>query len=162
MGQLVSTKIHLLDGDVSEHLGLHDTLEGEFQDDTFWQGANAAARRGFRELVLHVVLQFGMPRERRYAMFQSDTDKSLYLLFGLGVAKLPTSDQEPITLIPYMKPFTRRSGYLLEIRRRAIADEDAYYKELVHYTLPFLVALDQLPTLSVNGELRTFFNNKYN
>lgn len=158
---LVQSGVRPLDSDVSEHLGFHDTLEGTFRDDTFWAHANAAVRRGFTEWALRIVLAFGMVHGRRYAFFQSEAERDCFVLVGLGLPALPASPEEPLRLVPYIKPFTRKAGYLLEVRRRSVGDGEAYHRELVHYTLPFLFGFDQVEGMEVPKALRDFFNARY-
>lgn len=159
--QLVRAGVRLMDSDVSEHLGMHDTLEGEFRDEEFWRPANVAVRRGFHEWVLRIVQAAGMVNGHRYAFFQSEADPDTHLLVGLGLQTIPADKDEPIRLVPYLKPFTRKAGYLLEIRRRTLKDRVTYYNELRHYTLPFLFGFDQVPGLEVPPALRDFFNSHY-
>jgi hypothetical protein len=159
--QLLKTKIHLMDTDMSEHLGLHDTLEGQFKDGDFWKAANPNARTGFRQWVLGTVQAFGMLKGQRYAFFQSDDDQDQYLLFGLGVASLPATADEPMRMVPYVKPFTRKVGYLLEIRKRELSNQEAYHHELLHYVMPFLFAFDQMKDFKVGKDLLQFFNSRY-
>jgi hypothetical protein len=161
LSQLVKYKIALTDHDMTEHLGVHDTLECEFHNAGFWDGATPAVRQGFKQWILGTVQAFGMLKGQRYACFQSQTDKDQYLLFGLGVSSLPKSVGEPMVMVPYLKPFTRKATYLLEVRRREIGDAQTYYHELVHYVIPFLYAFDQMKDFKVSKELLTFFNNRY-
>jgi len=161
LSQLVKHKIALSDQDMTEHLGVHDTLECEFQDPGFWDGAPAPVRQGFKQWILGTVQAFGMLKGQRYACFQSQSDKDQFLLFGLGVSSLPKTVGQPMVMVPYLKPFTRKASYLLEIRRREIGDAQAYYHELVHYVIPFLYAFDQMKDFKVSKELLTFFNNRY-
>ena len=160
MTQLLKTKITVSDVDMTEHLGLHDTLEGGCSDQDFWSDANVRAKEGFRELVLTVIRSFGMLKGKRYSFFQSEDDKDQYLLFGVGIGDLGEED-EPIEMIPYIKPFTRKGGYLLEVRKRDIGDPDQYYYELRHYVLPFLFAFDQIQNFNVSKDLITFFTSNY-
>lgn len=153
--------ITVTDIDVTPYLGIHDTLEGAFREEGFWDIANAAAKRGFNEWVLKVVQAMALVDGRRYAMFQSQADPESYLLFGLGLPELPDAGADPIRLVPYLKPFTRKSGYLLEVRRRVLGDDAAYYGELRHYTLPFLFGFGRVPELEVPRALRDFFNRAY-
>ncbi len=161
LSQLVKHKIALADQDMTELLGVHDTLECEYQDAGFWDGAAPQVRQGFKQWILGTVQAFGMLKGQRYACFQSQTDKDQYLLFGLGVSSLPKSVGEPMVMVPYLKPFTRKATYLLEVRRREIGDAQTYYHELVHYVIPFLYAFDQMKDFKVSKELLTFFNNRY-
>jgi hypothetical protein len=159
--QLVRAGVRPLDTDVVQYLGMHDTLEAEFREEPFWERANAAVRRGFHEWTLRVVRAVGMPNGLRYAFFQSEVDEACYLLCGLGLPRLPDPGGAPIRLLPYLKPFTRKAGYLLEIRKRALGDSNTYYQELRHYTLPFLFGCDQVRGLEVPRALRNFFNSQY-
>jgi hypothetical protein len=159
--QLLKTKIQLLDQDMTEHLGLHDTLEGEFKDSGFWKAANPNVRTGFRQWVLGAVQAFGMLKGQRYAFFQSEDDQDQYLLFGLGVASLPATPDEPIRMVPYVKPFTRKVGYLLEIRKRELSNQEEYHHELLHYVMPFLFAFDQMKDFKISKELLQYFNSRY-
>jgi hypothetical protein len=159
--RLVKAGVRPLDADVSEHLGIHDTLEGEFHDEVFWDRANAAVRRGFREWVLRVVQAVGMVNGHRYAFFQSEADAACLLVCGLGLPRLQVPEEGPLRMVPYLKPFTRKAGYLLEVRRRMLADPQAYHAELRHYTLPFLFGFGQVPELEVPRALRDFFNSGY-
>jgi hypothetical protein len=159
--QLVKAGVRPLESDVTEHLGIHDTLEAQFQEEAFWQKANAAVRRGFKEWILRVVQGVGMVAGRRHAFFQSEAKQDCYLLAGLALPHLPGPEDTPIRLVPYLKPFTRKAGYLLEIRHRALSDAGAYHRELRHYTLPFLFGFDQAPGLEVPKPLRDFFNSPY-
>ncbi|HKJ00461.1 MAG TPA: hypothetical protein VKB51_18470 [bacterium] len=159
--QLVKAGVRPLQADISEHLGVHDTLEGEFTDEAFWAKANVAVRRGFAEWILRVVQAVGMVDGHRYAFFQSEADPNCHLLCGLGLARLPTPEDGPIRMVPYIKPFTRKAGYLLEVRRRHLGDPTTYYAELRHYTLPFMFGFDHVPALEVPKSLREFFNSQY-
>lgn len=159
--QLVKAGVRPLDTDISEYLGIHDTLEGDFHEEAFWEQANAAVKRGFCDWILQVIRAVGMVHGHRYAFFQSEADESCYLLFGLGLPRLPEPGDEPIRLIPYLKPFTRKGSYLLEVRKRALGDQVRYYKELRHYTLPFLFGFDQVDGLEVPKALRNHFNSHY-
>jgi len=161
LSQLVKQKIALTEMDMTEQLGVHDTLECEFRDTGFWQSASPGVRDGFKLWILDTVQAFGMLKGHRYACFQSQTDKDQYLLFGLGVSALPTTLGQPMLMVPYVKPFTRKAAYLLEIRKRDIGNADAYYRELVHYVIPFLFAFDQMKEFKVSKELLTWFNNRY-
>ncbi len=159
--QLLKGKVKAVDIDMTEHLGLHDTLEGAFRDKDFWSSANAAAKTGFLKWVVDVVQAFGMLKGQRHAFFQSEDHDEMYLLFGLGISHLPESSDEPIQMLPYLKPFTRKGTYLLEIRKRDIGDADEYYRELRHYTLPFLFAFDQMKKFELRKELVSFFTSGY-
>jgi len=161
MTHLLKSKIKQVETDMSGQLGLHDTLEGEFRDQEFWRGVNVAGKTGFIRWVMDVVQAFGMLKGQRYAFFQSEDDKELYLLFGLGFTELPDGSTEPIRMIPYIKPFTRKGTYLLEIRKRDIGDSEQYYHELLHYTLPFVFAFDQMPDFNIRNELTSFFTSRY-
>lgn len=161
MTHLLKSKITLSDVDMTDHLGLHDTLEGGFVEEEFWESANEAVRRGFTQLVLSVIRSFGVLKGQRYAFFQSNEDEEQYLLFGVGIAELDGSDDGAIEMVPYMKPFTRKSGYLLEIRKRELGDPDQYFHELRHYVLPFLFAFDQIQNFAVSKDLMTFFTSGY-
>jgi len=161
MMQLLKTEIALAETDMSERLGLHDTLECSFANEEFWEGANIAAKKGFRQLILTAIQSFGMLKGKRYALFQSKTDKEQFLLFGVGIKELPEAREAPVEMIPYVKPFTLKGGYLLEVRRREIGDPDQYHHELRHYVLPFLFAFDQVPNFDVSTETITFFTTNY-
>ena len=132
MTHLLKTKITLSDVDMTEHLGLHDTLECGFGDQAFWGGASDAVKNGFRAWILAVIQSFGMLKGQRYAFFQSQDDQNQYLLFGLGIKEISDSEDSPIEMVPYVKPFTRKGGYLLEIRQREIGDPEQYQHELRH------------------------------
>lgn len=161
MTQLLKTEIAPSDMDMSERLGLHDTLECGFANDDFWNTANISARNGFQQLILTVIQSFGMLKGKRYAFFQSKSDKELFLLFGLGLGELPVGEEGPISMVPYIKPFTLKGGYLLEVRKHEIGDPDQYHSELRHYILPFLFAFDQIPNFNVNSETISFFTTNY-
>lgn len=162
MTQLLKGKIKLVETDMSTHLGLHDTLEGNFRDQDFWKGANVSVKTAFIKWIMDVVQAHGMLRGLRYAFFQSEGNKEHYLLFGLGLSELPDSKtNEPIRMIPYIKPFTRKGTYLLEIRKRDIGNSDDYFHELLHYTMPFLFAFDQMKEFEIKKELTSFFTSKY-
>lgn len=158
---LLKGRIRPVDMDMSEHLGLHDTLEGEFRNEDFWTGANTAAKSGFLRWVMDVVQAFGMLKGQRHAFFQSQDDPQQYLLFGLGLSHLPENSADPIRMVPYLKPFTRKGTYLLEIRRRDIGDSEEYHHELRHYTLPFLFAFDKMKEFEIRKELVSFFTSTY-
>ena len=160
MTQLLKTKIVPNETDMTEHLGLHDTLECGFGNKEFWTGANQGAKTGFRQWILAVIQSFGMLKGQRYAFFQAKDADEQYLLFGVGVSELPGSDQT-LSMVPYLKPFTRKAGYLLEIRKRELGDPDQYHHELRHYVLPFLFAFDQMQNFSLNKELISFFTSNY-
>ncbi|MDH4249221.1 MAG: hypothetical protein OEW39_15555, partial [Deltaproteobacteria bacterium] len=51
MTELLKMKIKQVDTDMTEHLGLHDTLEGDFREEGFWKGGNRAAKNGFTQWV---------------------------------------------------------------------------------------------------------------
>ncbi len=159
--QLVKAGVRPLDTDIHEHLGIHDTLEGEFRDEEFWRPANVRVKRDFNAWVLQVVQAVGMVNGQRFAFFQSEADEQCYLLCGLALPRLPETEEEPIRMVPYLKPFTRKAGYLLEVRARAVSERPAYYAELRHYTLPFLFGFDKVPALEVPKALRDFFNSRY-
>jgi len=162
MTQLLKAKIKLVETDMSSYLGLHDTLEGNFRDQEFWKGANVAVKTAFIKWIMDVVQAHGMLRGLRYAFFQSEDDKEHYLLFGLGISQMPgTTSDDPIRMVPYIKPFTRKGTYLLEIRKRDIGDADSYNHELLHYTMPFLFAFDQMRDFEIRKELTSFFTSKY-
>jgi hypothetical protein len=161
MTRLLKTKIKQVDLDMTEHLGLHDTLEGGFKDGDFWARANVAARNGFVQWVMDVVKAFGMLKGMRHAFFQSVDAPEHYLLFGLGLSHLPEASDEVIRMVPYLKPFTRKGQYLLEIRKRDIGDPEQYHHELCHYTLPFLFAFDQMEEFELRKELVSFFTSTY-
>jgi hypothetical protein len=157
--QLVQAGVKLLDSDVSEHLGIHDTLEGEFRAEDFWARANVAVKRSFNQWVLRIVQAAGMAEGRRYALFQSLADPESYLLAGLGLPELPLPGDEPIRMVPYLKPFARKAGYLLEVRHRTVGDRETYHEQLRHYALPFVFGFDRVPNLEVPRELRNFFQS---
>lgn len=162
MTQLLKAKVKLVETDMSTHLGLHDTLEGNFRDQEFWTGANVAVKTAFIKWIMDVVQAHGMLRGLRYAFFQSEEDKEHYLLFGLGISEMPNAtNSDPIRMIPYIKPFTKKGTYLLEIRKRDIGDADSYFHELLHYTMPFLFAFDQMREFEIRKELTSFFTSKY-
>jgi hypothetical protein len=161
LSQLVKHKIAMSDMDMTEHLGVHDTLECEFQDPVFWKDAPEAVRQGFKHWILGTVQAFGMLKGLRYACFQSQTDKDQFLLFGVGVSSLPKDPGQPMVMVPYLKPFTRKANYLLEVRKRDIGDAQSYHHELVHYVLPFLYAFDQMKDFKIAKELLVFFNTRY-
>ncbi|MCZ6472926.1 MAG: hypothetical protein O6934_05755 [SAR324 cluster bacterium] len=168
--QLLRTQVVLSNTDMSDRLGMHDTLEGNFSEEEFWQGANVFVRKAFRQLILAVIQSFGMPlviqsfgmsKGMRYAFFQIKDNDEHCLLLGLGVKELPESEGAPLELVPYIKPFTRKAGFLLEIRKRELAEPDQYYHELRHYVLPFLFAFDQIPNFTVHPDLIAFFTSSY-
>ncbi|MCH7477201.1 MAG: hypothetical protein IIA14_03755, partial [SAR324 cluster bacterium] len=49
MTQLLKTQINPSPQDMTEHLGLHDTLEGTFGNEDFWSAANIGAKNGFKK-----------------------------------------------------------------------------------------------------------------
>jgi hypothetical protein len=159
--QLLKGKVQPVDLDMSEHLGMHDTLESEFRDREFWQPANAAVKTGFVRWIMDVVQAFGMLNGRRHALFKSLVCPEQYLLFGLALSHLPEEDERPIRMMPYLKPFARKGTYLLEIRKRDIGDQEAYHHELRHYTLPFVFAFDQMRQFNLRRELVSFFTSTY-
>ena len=161
MIHLLKTQVVLSDTDMTDRLGLHDTLEGGFSNEEFWQGANVSVRSAFRQLILGVIQSFGMSKGMRYAFFQMKGDDDHLMLFGMGVKQLPEHDDSPLELVPYMKPFTRKAGFLLEIRRQELTDPDQYFHELRHYVLPFLFAFDQIPNFTVPSDLIGFFTSGY-
>ena len=158
--QLLKAQVALPDMDMSEHLSLHDTLEGNFHDEVFWDRANQGTRNGFRHWILGVIQSFGIPRGRRYVMAQRKDDDSQLLLFGMGVDTI-SEDTQDLTLVPYIKPFTRKSGYLLEIRRRDLGTDEEYHQQLRHALMPFLFAFDQMRDFKVNRDLVSFFTSAY-
>jgi len=160
MTELLKTKIKPVDMDMTENLGLHDTLEGDFREDDFWKPANAAAKRGFNEWVFSVIQAFGMLKGNRYAFFQNEKSP-MFLLFGMAVPSVDAIKEDSIRLVPYIKPFTMKGSYLLEIRKREIGDVDEYNHELRHYVLPFLFAFDGMRDFSLNKELVSFFTSNY-
>src|SRR5574341_1155222 len=153
MTQLLRSKIRPVDTDMTPHLSLHDTLEGAYKDQDFWKMANSHVKTGFRQWVLAAIQAFGMLKGQRYAFFQSESDQDLYLLFGLGVSSIPKIPGAPIVMVPYLKPFARKAGYLLEIRKRELGDPKEYHHELMHYVMPFLYAFDQLKEFKVSRDL---------
>ncbi|HKJ00462.1 MAG TPA: hypothetical protein VKB51_18475 [bacterium] len=159
--QLLKGRIKPIDLDMTDYLGLHDTLEAGFNDTEFWRSANAASKAAFIKWVMDVVRAFGMLKGLRHAFFQSEDHPEQYLLFGLGLSHLPEASEDAIRMVPYIKPFTRKGTYLLEIRRRDIGDSDAYYHELRHYTLPFLFAFDKMKEFEIRQELVSFFTTGY-
>lgn len=161
MTQLLKTQINPSPQDMTEHLGLHDTLEGTFGNEDFWSGANIGVKSGFKKWVMQVVQSFGMLKGQRYAFFQSKESKNQFLLFGMGFATLPDSDDEPMEMVPYIKPFTLKAGYLLEIRNREMGDPEEYAHELRHYVLPFLFGFDQMREFKISKELISFFTSGY-
>jgi len=161
MTQLLKSKVRPVDTDMTPHLSLHDTLEGEYKDPDFWKLANSHVKTGFRQWVLAAIQAFGMLKGQRYAFFQSESNQDQYLLFGLGVASIPTIAGAPIVMVPYIKPFARKAGYLLEIRKRELGDPKEYHHELMHYVMPFLYAFDQLKEFKVSRELMQYFNGRY-
>jgi len=161
MTQLLKTQIKLSTVDMTQHLDPHDTLESEFADQGFWKGANSAARTGFRDLVLSVVQAFGMLKGHRYALFENEKDASQLMLFGIGVAGFSDDRDKLLKMVPFMKPFTKKSGYLLEIRKRELGEQREYHTELRHYALPFLFAFDGMKEFRVNSDLLTFFTSNY-
>ncbi len=161
MTHLLKTKIVVSDVDMTEHLGLHDTLECTFAEESFWTGANTGVRNGFRAWILGAIQAFGMLKGQRYAFFQSKDDQDQYLLFGVGIKDFSDMDETPLEMVPYIKPFTRKGGYLLEIRKREIGDPEEYHHELRHYVLPFLFAFDQMNNFALNKDLISFFTSHY-
>lgn len=163
MTELLKTEVNLADTDMSERLGMHDALECSFSNEEFWRGANVSAKNGFRQLILTVIQSFGMLKGKRYAFFQSKTQTDQFLLFGVGLNQLPQGEDEEIAieLVPYMKPFTLKGGYLLEVRQREIGDLDQYHHELRHYVLPFLFAFDRIPNFDVSPETISYFTSNY-
>jgi len=161
LSQLVKHKIAMSDMDMTEHLGVHDTLECEYRDTVFWKDASQGVRHGFKHWILGTVQAFGMLKGLRYACFQSQSDKDQFLLFGVGVSALPKDPGQPMVMVPYLKPFTRKANYLLEVRKRDIGDNESYHHELVHYVLPFLYAFDQMKDFKIAKELLVFFNTRY-
>jgi len=161
MTQLLKSEVKLTSIDMGEHLNVHDTLEGEFTDEAFWTGANVSARKGFRDWVLGAVQAFGMLKGQRYALFENTKDADQMLLLGIGVAEISEVEGELVKMVPFAKPFTRKSGYLLEIRNRGLGDSAEYYVELRHYVLPFLFAFDSMKEFKLNGDLLSFFTSQY-
>ena len=158
---LLKTQVTLSETDMTDRLGLHDTLECGFSNEEFWQSANVSVKRAFRQLIIAVIQSFGMTRGMRYAFFQMKGEDDYLMLFGMGVKQLPEHDDSPLELVPYMKPFTRKAGFLLEIRRQELTDPDQYFHELRHYVLPFLFAFDQIPNFTVPSDLIGFFTSGY-
>ena len=161
MTELLKTKVVPNDADMTQHLGLHDTLECTFENNKdFWQPANVAMKKGFRQWILAVIQTFGMIKGQRYAFFQVKGE-DIYLLFGVGMAEIPEGDVDDIQMVPYVKPFTKKANYLLEIRQRELGDPDQYSHEIRHYVLPFLFAFDSMPNFNLSKELITFFTSHY-
>jgi hypothetical protein len=161
MTQLLKTQIKLSTLDMAQHLDPHDTLESEFTDKEFWKGANSAARNGFRDWVLSAVQAFGMLKGQRFALFENEKDPGQLMLFGIGVGGFGEDRDKLLKMVPFAKPFTRKSGYLLEIRRRELADIREYHTELRHYVLPFLFAFDGMKEFRINSDLLQFFTSNY-
>jgi hypothetical protein len=161
MTQLLKSQVKLATVDMSEHLDAHETLECEFKDQEFWKGANSNARLGFRDWVLSAVQAFGMLKGQRYALFENERDASQLLLFGIGVAGFSEKRDQALKMVPFAKPFTRRAGYLLEIRRRELGESAEYHNELRHYVLPFLFAFDAMKEFRISSDLRSFFTSQY-
>jgi len=161
MTHLLKTQIKPSDLDMTEHLDVHDTLEGSFKDKGFWSSANPATRTAFKFWVEGAIQAFGMTHGKRYAFFQNGGDQDQYLLFGIGVSDFAKDNDKMLELVPYIKPFTRKSGYLLEIRQRDLGNNEEYYAELRHYVLPFLFAFDHMPGFKLGTDLINFFTSKY-
>ncbi|MDH4225180.1 MAG: hypothetical protein OEW12_06000 [Deltaproteobacteria bacterium] len=161
MTQLLKTQIKLSDLDMTEHLIPHDTLECGYKEKAFWKSCSMAGKEGFKNWIMGVIQAFGMVKGRRYALFQNDKDEDQYLLFGVGVSDFSKNPDKMVEMMPYIKPFTRKSGYLLEIRQREIGNPDEYFTQLRHYVLPFLFAFDHMEGLKINTDLMTFFTSKY-
>lgn len=161
MTQLLKSQVKVSTADMGEHLDAHDTLECEFKDQEFWKGANSAAKAGFREWVLSAVQAFGMLKGQRYALFENEKDPSQLMLFGIGVAGISEDKDQMLRLVPFVKPFTRKAGYLLEIRNRELGETAEYHRELRHYVLPFLFAFDGMKEFRINPDLLSFFTSSY-
>lgn len=161
MTHLLKTEINLSDIDMSGYLNLHDTLECGYNNEEFWGGANIRVRNGFRKWILTAIQCFAMMRGQRHAFFHSMDNEEQFLLFGLGLIKLPESEFDPVEMMPFIKPFTKKAGYLLEIHKRDFGDPDQYHHELRHAVLPFLFGFDQLRDFPVEKELITFFTSNY-
>ncbi len=159
--QLLKTQAALSNTDMTDRLGLHDTLECGFSNEEFWRSANVAVKKAFRELIFAVIQSFGMSKGMRYAFFEMKGSDDHLILFGMGIKELPQDEDSPMELVPYIKPFTRKSGFLLEIRRHELTEQDQYFHELRHYVLPFLFAFDQIPNFSVHSDLIAFFTRGY-
>jgi hypothetical protein len=161
MTQLLKTQIKLSAVDMTQHLDPHDTLESEFKDQNFWKGASSAARTGFRDWVLSAVQAFGMLKGHRFALFENEKDESQLLLFGIGVGGFSDDRDKFLKMVPFVKPFTRKGGYLLEIRKRELGEAKEYHTELRHYVLPFLFAFDGMKEFRIGSDLLTFFTSNY-
>lgn len=161
MTQLLKSNIKISDLDMTAYLGLHDTLECTFKNESFWSSANIKAKKGFREWILLVLKSFAVIRGQRYVMFQSQTQKDMFLMFGVAVPSLDFDEDKEIEMIPYVKPFTSKSNYMLEIRNREIMDTEQYQHELRHYTLPFIFGIDSMPEYEVEKETISFFTSQY-
>ena len=159
--KLLKTEIAPVGLDMSGRLGIHDTLECGFKNESFWSGANISAKNGFRQWILTVIQTFGMLEGKRYACFRMKGEDEQFLLFGLGINELPEDKDTLLELVPYVKPFVRKGGYLLEVRQRDIGDPEQYNHELRHYVLPFIFAFDQVRNFNVNQDLITFFTSGY-
>lgn len=169
--QLIKSEIVMSGMDMNQYLGLHDTLEATFQESDFWERSNEAARNGFKNWILVVIQAFGMIKGKRYVLFQRKEEKDQMLLFGLGFPS--TSDSESgeadedmeadnsLALVPYIKPFTRKSGYLLEIRKRDLGDVEEYHQALRHALMPFLFAFDGMNEFELSSDLMSFFTSTY-
>jgi hypothetical protein len=158
---LLKTQVKASSIDMSEHLDPHDTLETEFKDQEFWKGSNNPARLGFREWILAVIQAFGMLKGQRYALFENNKDPNQLLLFGIGVAGISDEKEPMLTMVPFIKPFTRKGGYLLEVRNRELGEPNEYYMELRHYVLPFLFGFDAMREFKLPPDLFSFFKSNY-
>ena len=159
--QLLKTQIKPSSVDMTEHLDPHDTLETEFKDEEFWKGCNSLARTSFRDWVLGAVQAFGMLKNQRYALFENDKDANQLLLFGIGVGGISDDKDVLLKMVPFIKPFTRKGGYLLEVRNRELGEPAEYYMELRHYVLPFVFGFDAMKDFKIAPDLLNFFKSNY-
>ena len=160
MTHLLKTEIKQSTTDMLDHLEPHDTLETTFADAVFWKGANIGVKNGFKDWIMGAIQAYGMLKGQRYAFFENEKESDHFLLFGIGVGEIG-GEKELVEMVPFAKPFTRKAGYLLEIRKRDISDPDEYHAELRHYLMPFLFAFDSMRDFKLNGELLSFFTSNY-
>ncbi len=146
--------------DMVEHLEPHDTLEATFQNTVFWKGATTGVKNGFKDWIMGAIQAYGMLKGQRYALFENEKASDHFLLFGIGVGEIG-GEKDLVEMVSFVKPFTRKAGYLLEIRKRDISDPDEYHAELRHYLMPFLFAFDSMRDFKLNGELLSFFTSNY-
>ncbi|MDH4121915.1 MAG: hypothetical protein OEV94_10020 [Deltaproteobacteria bacterium] len=161
MTQLLKTQIKPNDTDMSDHLAPHDTMECNYKEKKFWGAANSHVKEEFKKWIMSVIQAFGIIKGHRYAFFQNEKEPDQMLLFGIGVSGFSKKEENMVDMVPFIKPFTRKANFLLEIRHREIGNDDQYFSQLRHYVLPFVFGFDSMEGFKMHQDLIQFFTSKY-